>query len=40
MAAAILKALDQPLSPERLTEAVQPFTESEVIQKHRASLGI
>jgi glycosyltransferase involved in cell wall biosynthesis len=40
MAAAILQALDQPLSPERLKEAVQPFTERQVIQKHRASLGI
>jgi glycosyltransferase involved in cell wall biosynthesis len=40
MAAAILKALDQPLSPDQLMEAVQPFTECQVIQKHRESLGI
>ena len=40
MALAILQALDHPLSPERLMQAVQPFTEAEVIQQHRASLGI
>jgi len=40
MATAILQALDHPLSPERLRQAVQPFTEAEVILQHRASLGI
>lgn len=40
MAAAIVQALDQPMSPELLEEAIQPFTEARVIQKHRESLGI
>lgn len=40
MAAAIVQALDRPLSQTMLTEAVQPFTERQVIQKHRVSLGI
>jgi glycosyltransferase involved in cell wall biosynthesis len=40
MAAAIIAALDHPVSPELLREAIQPFTEAQVIQRHRASLGI
>lgn len=40
MAGAILRALAQPMPPERLRQAVQPFTEGEVIKRHRASLGI
>lgn len=40
MAAAIQKALEQPMSTEQLREAVEPFTEEQVIQKHRSVLGI
>lgn len=40
MAVAIQKALEQPMSPEQLREAVEPFTEEQVIQKHRSVLGI
>lgn len=40
MAAAIVQALDRPMSAELLREAIQPFTEARVIQKHRESLGI
>lgn len=40
MAAAIQKALEQPMSTEQLREAVEPFTEEQVIEKHRSVLGI
>jgi glycosyltransferase involved in cell wall biosynthesis len=40
MAAAIQKALEQPMSAERLKEAIEPFTEERVIEKHRSVLGI
>lgn len=40
MASAIQRALEQPMTPEQLKEAVEPFTEERVIQKHRSVLGI
>jgi glycosyltransferase involved in cell wall biosynthesis len=40
MATAIQKALEEPTSPELLQEAIEPFTEERVIQKHRSVLGI
>jgi len=40
MANAIQKALEHPMSPEQLKEAIEPFTEDRVIQKHQSVLEI
>jgi glycosyltransferase involved in cell wall biosynthesis len=40
MAAGIEKALDKPISKERLAEAVRPFEEGEIIEKHFKVLGL
>lgn len=40
MAEAIEKALQNPISPEQLREAIEPFTEERVIEKHQKVLGI
>lgn len=40
MAVAIQSALDSPMSPEQLNKAIEPFTETRVIEKHRNVLGI
>ena len=40
MAASIEKALDSPISAALLNEAIQPFSEHEVIKRHFEVLGI
>lgn len=40
MAFAIQRALEQPMTHEQLREAIEPFTEERVIQKHQSVLGI
>lgn len=40
MSAAIVEALDRPVPRELLLAAIQPFTEAQVIGRHRISLGI
>ena len=40
LAAAIIDALDRPIAPELLAEAVRPFEESAVIARHFELLGI
>lgn len=40
MAAAIERALDAPIPPERLAEAIRPFEESAVIDRHFELLGL
>ena len=40
LAAAIIDALDHPIAPELLAEAVRPFEESAVIARHFELLGI
>ena len=40
MACAIQKALEQPMPSEQISEAIKPFTEEQVIQKHQSVLGI
>ena len=40
MAGAIQMALEQPMSREQLNEAIEPFTEDRVVEKHRDVLGI
>lgn len=39
MASAIQMAIEQPISPEDLRDAIKPFTEEQVIQKHQKVLG-
>lgn len=40
LAAALEKALDRPISPEKLAQAVAPFEESRVIERHFTILGL
>ncbi|MDO8334789.1 MAG: glycosyltransferase [Nitrosomonas sp.] len=40
MASAIQRALEEPMSLEKLKEAIEPFTEEQVIRKHRSVLGV
>jgi glycosyltransferase involved in cell wall biosynthesis len=40
MASAIQKALEKPMSPDLIKDAIEPFTEEVVIQKHQSVLGI
>lgn len=40
MATAIQRALEEPMSLEKLKEAIEPFTEEQVIRKHRSVLGV
>ena len=40
MADAIQEALAKPMTPEELKEAIEPFTEARVIEKHRSVLGL
>jgi hypothetical protein len=40
MADAIQRALENPMTPEQLEIAIEPFTEERVIERHRCVLGI
>jgi len=40
MANSIAKALKNPISPEMIKEAIEPFTEQRIIEKHQKVLGV